>query len=340
MPSRSPIRSRRTTLATVAASAGLSVATVSKVLNGRSDVAAGTRSRVESLLVEHGYVPRSSRRDQPVRSATVEVWVDGKLSAYATEIIKGAIEAGAESGVAVVVSHAKADGDTSWVRDLVAAGRQAMITLACEPTPIHLAALSLAQLPVVVVDPMNPPLSPMSSVGSTNFAGGLCATEHLLALGHRRIAYLGGPANAASNQARMQGYRAAMEAAGVAVPPEYVRTAGFCYPDGLGEATVLLDLPSPPTAVFAVSDECAIAAMQVARARGLRIPEDLSIVGFDDTEIATMTSPQLTTVRQPLREMGMVALRTAMRLASGEKIESHHIELATELVIRKSSLAA
>ncbi|MGP3918418.1 substrate-binding domain-containing protein [Nonomuraea sp. 10N515B] len=80
--------------------------------------------------------------------------------------------------------------------------------------------------------------------------------------------------------------------------------------------------------------------MQVARNRGLRIPEDLSVVGFDDTEIATMTSPQLTTVRQPLREMGMVALRTALRLASGERIESNHIELATELVIRESSLAA
>jgi LacI family transcriptional regulator len=332
-----PSRSRRTTLATVAASAGLSVATVSKVLNGRSDVAPDTRSRVESLLVEHGYVPRLSRGHQAARSATVEVWVDGKLSAYATEIIKGAIEAGAESGVAVVVSHAKADGDTTWVRDLVAAGRRAMITLACEPTQ---AALSLAQLPVVVVDPMNPPISPMTSVGSTNFAGGLSATQHLLALGHRRIAYLGGPAHAASNQARMQGYRAAMEAAGVPVPSEYVRTAGFCYPDGIKEATALLDLPSPPTAVFAVSDECAIAAMQVARARGLCIPEDLSVVGFDDTEIATMTSPRLTTVRQPLREMGMVALRTALRLASGEKIESHHIELATELVIRESSLAA
>jgi LacI family transcriptional regulator len=335
-----PSRSHRTTLATVAASAGLSVATVSKVLNGRSDVAPATRSRVQSLLVEHGYIPRLSHRNQAAGSATVEVWVDGKLSAYATEIIKGAIEAGAESEVAVVVTHLKAGNDTSWVRDLVTAGRRAMITLACEPTAAHLAALSLARLPVVVVDPMNPPVTPMTSVGSTNFAGGLSATQHLLALGHRRIAYLGGPADAASNQARMQGYRAAMETAGVPVPPEYVRTAGFCYPDGVGEAIALLDLPSPPTAVFAVSDECAIAAMQVARNRGLRIPEDLSVVGFDDTEIATMTSPQLTTVRQPLREMGMVALRTALRLASGEKIESHHIELATELVIRESSLAA
>jgi LacI family transcriptional regulator len=106
------------------------------------------------------------------------------------------------------------------------------------------------------------------------------------------------------------------------------------------EGAALLDLHPAPTAIFAAGDGSALGTIQAARARGLRIPEDLSVVGFDDTEIATMTSPRLTTVRQPLREMGMVALRTALRLASGEKIESHHIELATELVIRESSLAA
>ena len=102
----------------------------------------------------------------------------------------------------------------------------------------------------------------------------------------------------------------------------------------------MLDLSPAPTAIFAAGDESALGAIQAARARGLRVPEDLSVVGFDDTEIATMTSPQLTTVRQPLREMGAVALRTALRLAAGEKIDSRHVELATELVIRDSTVAA
>ncbi|MEV1176186.1 substrate-binding domain-containing protein [Nonomuraea sp. NPDC049784] len=331
----------RTTLATVAASAGVSVATVSKVLNGRRDVAPGTRSLVQSLLLEHRYVPRSSRRDQAQVPGTVEMWVD-ELCAYSTEIIKGAIEAGARSGVAVVVTNTKgmAGGDTSWARDLAAAGCRALITLTSGPNSTQLAALSRARLPVVVIDPLNLPDTPVTSVGATNFAGGLSATQHLLALGHRRIAYLGGPATTAVNQARMHGFRAAMEAAGVPVPPEYIRNVGFCYPHGVQEGAALLDLHPAPTAIFAAGDESALGAIQAARARGLRIPEDLSVVGFDDTEVAIMASPQLTTVRQPLREMGAVALRTALRLAAGEKIESRHIELATELVIRGSTLAA
>ncbi|MFD0471116.1 substrate-binding domain-containing protein [Nonomuraea thailandensis] len=251
------------------------------------------------------------------------------------------MQAAAESGAAVVVTSTDhlADG-VSWARGLVEAGRRAVITLAVEPTPDQLGVLIQANLPVVVIDPLNVPAGPVTSVGPTNFAGGMSATRHLLALGHRRIAYLGGPATAGSNQARMHGYRAAMEEAGVPVPAEYVRTSGFCYPHGVQEGAALLDLPSPPTAVFAASDEIALGAIQVARSRGLRIPEDLSVVGFDDTQIATMTAPMLTTVRQPLREMGAVALRMALRLAGGESVESRHLELATELVVRGSSTAA
>ena len=180
----------------------------------------------------------------------------------------------------------------------------------------------------------------MTSVGSTNFAGGLAATQHLLSLGHRRIAYIGGPAAAACNQARLHGYRAAMEAEGVPVLPDYVQTGHFRYKYGLVAAATLLDLPEAPTAIFAGSDETALGVMEAARGRGLLIPEDLSIVGFDDTQLAPRASPPLTTVRQPLREMGRVALHTALRLAAGEKIDSHHVELATELVVRDSTAPA
>jgi LacI family transcriptional regulator len=215
-----------------------------------------------------------------------------------------------------------------------------VIVLAATLTPAELAALSRSRLPTVVVDPLSPPGTPMISIGSTNFAGGMSATRHLLALGHRRIAYLGGPATAASNQARMHGYRAAMQAAGVPVPAEYVRTAGFRYDGGVEEGAALLDLRPAPTAIFAACDQIALGAVHAARTHGLRVPDDLSVVGFDDTQVASVTSPPLTTVRQPLREMGMVALRTALRLAAGEKVEFHHIELATELVVRESSLVA
>ncbi len=128
-----------------------------------------------------------------------------------------------------------------------------------------------------------------------------------------------------------------MEAAGAPVPPSYVRTRHFHYPDGVAGGAALFDLIEPPTAIFAGCDEIALGVLEAARARGLRVPEDLSIVGFDDTQIARMGSPPLTTVRQPLRKMGGVAVRTALRLAAGERVDSHHVELATELVVRGST---
>jgi LacI family transcriptional regulator len=135
----------------------------------------------------------------------------------------------------------------------------------------------------------------------------------------------------------MHGYRAALEAAGITVPEGYVRSGRFRYQDGVSGTAALLDLDEPPTAVFAGNDETAAGVIEAARIRGLRIPEDLSVVGFDDTQIARFASPPLTTVRQPLREMGAVALRTALRLAAKEKLDSHHVELATELVVRHST---
>ncbi|GAA0439391.1 LacI family transcriptional regulator [Acrocarpospora corrugata] len=333
-----PVSSRKATLATVAASAGVSVATVSKVLNGRSDVSPATRSRVQSLLLQHDYVSSAARRAETSGRDTVEVQFDKELNAYSTEIIQGAVEAGAALGVGVVISiRQQSDRPAAWASDLLAAGRRALIAVTSELTPGHLTALSRARLPLVMIDPLNLPRARVTSIGSTNFAGGLAATQHLLSLGHRRIAYIGGHATAACHQARMHGYRAAMEAEGAPVLPGYVQTGHFRYHDGVVGGAALLDLPEPPTAIFAGNDATALGIIEAARARALRIPADLSIVGFDDTQIAPTASPPLTTVRQPLREMGGVALRTGLRLAAGEKIDSHHVELATALVVRGST---
>lgn len=332
---------RRATLATVAASAGVSVATVSKVLNGRSDVAPATRSLVQSLLQQHDYVAPAPRRVEATGVATIEVQFDTDFTAYSTEIIQGAVDAGVAGDVGVVISVRRGqDRTAAWARDLISAGRRALIAVTSELTSAQLAALSRARLPLVLIDPLNLPRARVTSIGSTNFAGGLAATQHLLSLGHRRIAYVGGPAVAACNQARLHGYRAAMEAEAVPVLPGYVQGGHFRYHDGVIAGAALLDLAHAPTAIFAGCDEMALGVMEAARARGLRIPEDLSIVGFDDTQLARMASPPLTTVRQPLREMGGVAVRTALRLAAGEKIDSHHVELATELIVRGSTAPA
>ncbi len=128
-----------------------------------------------------------------------------------------------------------------------------------------------------------------------------------------------------------------METAGVRAPDGYVRCGDYDYQAGVTGGGALLDLPDRPTAIFAATDESAAGVIEAARLRGLRVPEDLSLVGFDDAPLARLLSPPLTTVRQPLHEMGRVALRTALRLAAGETLDSHHVELATELVVRSST---
>lgn len=339
----------RATLATVAASAGVSIATVSKVLNGRADVAPATRSRVKALLAQHHYVSRRTGSGAlPAAAAdgagppTVELLFREDFNAYGIEVVQGLLDAGDAAGVAVVVSR-RPDGESDsdraaqWVSDLAAAGRRAVISVADQLPAADIAALHRFGLPLVVIDPLNQPTARITSVGSTNFSGGLTATQHMLALGHRRIAYVGGPTTAACNQARLHGYRAAMEEAGISIAEGYVRTGDFLYDSGFHEGLALLDLTAPPTAVFAASDETALGVIEAARSRGLRVPEDLSVVGFDDTPLARLSAPPLTTIRQPLREMGAVAMRTALRLAAGEELDSHHVELATQLVERRST---
>jgi LacI family transcriptional regulator len=326
----------------VADSAGVSIATVSKVLNSRSDVAPSTRALVWRFLREHDYMPPSTRSIGSVARRPVELIFDRTLEAYELEVIQGVTGGGSEAGVAIVVSVqprlSGADHSEAWVRDL-AAGRQGVIAVFDAVTHAQFTAFEQAQLPLVVLDPQHLPTTEVTSVGSTNFAGGFAASQHLLGLGHRGIAYLGGPATASCNQARMHGFLAAMESRQVPVPASYLRAGSFTYRDGLAGGAALLDLATRPTAIFAGSDAIAMGVVEAARLRGLRVPDDLSVVGFDDTLLAQTASPGLTTVRQPLQDMGRVALRTVLQLAAAEQLDSHHVELATELVVRGSTAA-
>lgn len=328
-------RGGRATLAAVADAAGVSIATVSKVVNGRPDVAPETRAHVERILHEYSYRPR--RGERPQQAGVVALLFHGPLTTYSLEILEGVLAAASEVGVEITVSRTDISSQSTarLLRERSARDWQAVIAVTTAVS--ELAALTRAHLPTVVIDPIGTPGVEVISVGSTNFAGGLAATQHLLDLGHRNIAYLGGTTGAACNQARLQGYRGALEAAGVRIPKGYVRSGQFMYEDGLLAGAALLELAQPPTAVFAANDEMALGILEAARMRGVRVPQDLSVVGFDDTEVARVSSPPLTTVGQPLRRMGTVALRTALRVAAGEHIDSHHVELATGLVVREST---
>jgi LacI family transcriptional regulator len=160
-----------------------------------------------------------------------------------------------------------------------------------------------------------------------------------VSLGHRRIGLIAGPKELLCSRARLDGYRAALEAAGVAVDERLIVQGDFMHESGFAGCKALLGLPEPPTAIFASSDTMALGAYEAARRSGLRVPDDLSVVGFDDLPESRWSSPPLTTVRQPLVEMGGLAARTALRMARGEAIEMPRVELATELVVRDSTAA-
>jgi LacI family transcriptional regulator len=316
------------------------VATVSKVINQRADVAAATRERVEQVIAEHGYVvSRAGRSLRTGRSRQIDFVVQGLYGYYALEILHGVEEALASTDVRAVLAstHDHLQREQQWVRRVAEGSTDGAILVLADSKSAHLQELRRRDIPFVVVDRMGE-LGPGDlSVTATNWAGGKAATDYLLSLGHRRIGYAGGRSSAACNQARQHGYLAAMDAAGAVVPPGYVRTGRFRYDDGVAAGAAVLELPEPPTAVFAASDDIALGVVEAARVRGLHVPAQLSVVGFDDTQLARMASPPLTTVRQPLRQMGGVALRTALRLAGGERLDSHHVELATELVVRGST---
>jgi LacI family transcriptional regulator len=217
-------------------------------------------------------------------------------------------------------------------------GRAGMIVVTSAFSEPQLNAFRRRQLPVVVIDPLNPPPADVVSVGATNWAGGKAATEHLLELGHRRIAYIGGIERAECNQARLHGYMAALTAQGVPVDPQYIVSGGrFRRDSGTAGLKALLALDERPTAIFAASDSIALGVLGEAARQGVRIPEDMSLVGFDGTIQGEESVPALTSVSQPLEEMGRTALRSLLRQARGEVLDSRRVELATQVIVRDST---
>src|SRR3954447_2832979 len=322
----------RVTIAHIADAAGVSVPTVSKVVNGRADVAPQTRARVERLLHEHGYRRPTATRE--ARAALLDVVFNELESPWAMEIVKGVEEVARENGLGVVLSAQEGPGalGRSWV-DAVASRRSAgLILVVSELTPDQIARLNARSIPFVVVDPAGEPAGGVPSVGATNWNGGLSATRHLLELGHTRVGMIGGPPDMLCSRARVDGYRAALETAGLSVDPELIRWGDFHLEGGFDRGSALLDLPVPPTAIFAGSDLQAFGVYEAARQRGLEIPTQLSVVGFDDLPMARWVGPNLTTIRQPLTEMAA----TAARLVLGQA-EDRRVELATSLVVRQST---
>jgi LacI family transcriptional regulator len=327
----------RPTLADIAAEAGVSLPTVSKVVNGHADVAASTRARIEQLLGERNYRRPGSR---PGRHAgLIDVVFNGLDSPWAVEILRGVEDwcSAHNMGAAVsAVRHGNAR-PTSWTSALASHDTDGVLLVTSELTADQLSQLQEGKIPLVVIDPVNLPDPDLASVGATNWAGGIAATDHLIGCGHHRIAAIAGPADYLCSRARVDGYRSALDRADLHYDPALVRHGDFYHEGGFVHGGDLLDSSDPPTAIFAGSDQQALGVYEAARQRGLRVPQDLSVVGFDDLPVARWMSPPLTTVRQPLAEMGRVAADMLGTLLEGSPLASRRVELATELVVRMST---
>ena len=327
---------RRATLAEIARAAGVSAPTVSKVLNGRADVAPATRSKVEELLRRHGY---RRRRGGTHQSHLLDLVFHELESAWAMEVIRGVENVARDEGLSLVLSESagRLSPGQTWVDAVLARHPVGVILVLSDLDAAQRAQLTSRDIPFVVMDPAGDPGADIPSIGATNWHGGLAATRHLIELGHRRIGVVGGPASMMCSRARIDGYRAALDTAGVTVDPALIRDGDFHHESGYALGLELLGLPDPPTAVFTGNDIQALGLYEAARELGLRIPEDLSVVGFDDLPIARWVGPPLTTVRQPLTQMAEAAAHLVLDLSRGRQPATTRVDLATSLVVRSST---
>jgi LacI family transcriptional regulator len=328
-------QSQRTTINDVARLAGVSVATVSKVINGRDGVAAATFTRVMSVVSELGFevslVASSLRRS---RTNVIGILV-AEFEPFSTELLKAIAAANYGSGYELLAYSGPIADDIPVGWELRSLSRLAgtLIDGAIIVTPTVL--MPNTSIPVVAIDPHTGQGGP-STVGSDNVAGARTATEYLISLGHRRIAHIRGRADLESAQLREQGYRETLEAHGIPFDPLLVRDGNYRAPQTDNAARELLTRIDRPTAIFAANDLSAIRVLEIAAELGIRVPEDLSVIGFDDIPEAAAAHPQLTTVAQPLREMGAQALQILLELLGGADV-ARHIHLPAELVVRSST---
>jgi LacI family transcriptional regulator len=333
---------RGATIREIAELAGVSIATVSRVVNGRGYVADSTRVAVERVVRDHGYsANRSARGLSSGRTGLVGLTVPRIHPAYFSEIVAGATDALYERDMRIVLCPTlhEHDREVSLLNRLVHGTTDGGLLILPEETQDELQTLMTHGFQFVVVDPRERLDGQVPTVSAANLSGAYAATSHLLGLGHRRIAAITGPNGMLATDERALGFNAALAAGGVIAPPHLVVESQFDVAGGHAAAEQLLNLSEPPTAIFAFSDQIAIGVLHAALAHGLKVPDELSIVGFDDTPEAELVTPALTTVRQPLAEMGRMAVSLLTRLLENRRLEALHVELATQLIVRDSTTA-
>lgn len=332
-------RSEKTTIIDVAAEAGVSFGTVSRVINNDVHVAPETRERVQETMRRLNFVAnRQARSLAGGKTHTIGMLVPDLGTGYIGEIIRGI---DAELGVSgydlmLYTTHRAAAKEASYVANLVQDMVDGLVLVLPRNPVDYIATLEKRKFPFVLVDHQGTG-EDCPAVGATNWQGAYNATDYLIRLGHRRIGFITGWLDLGAALDRLDGYKTALRTHHLPVENDLIYEGTFAQLDGYTGALKFLDLVEPPTAIFASNDVMAMAAMDAVRERGLRAPEDISIIGFDDIPQASLVRPALTTIRQPLEQMGRVATQMLMEILQNPDRRPKRIELPTEIIIRDST---
>ena len=329
---------RDVTIFDVAEKAGVSHSTVSRVLNNKNNVNAGTRERVLQVMAQLGYVGNVSARSLAGGSSrVVGLLVDRLNSGYMEEIIRGIDEAleAQNYNLMLYTTHRQKTKEAAYVTRLTRDFADGLILIVPRNEKAYLETLQKRKFPYVLIDYQGYNRH-VPSIITTNRKGGYDATSYLIEIGHRRIGFITGEMAYGCAPERLAGYRDALEEHGVPFEENLVSEGDFLQPQGYRCAQQLLSLPEPPTAIVASNDVMAFGVMEAARDLGLHIPDDLSIIGFDDIPQASHVHPPLSTVCQPLEEMGRSAATLLFKYIANPLTEVERVELSTRLIIRGS----
>src|SRR3981081_2159520 len=335
-------------MAQIAKEAGVSTTTVSKVLNELPGVGASTRVRIRQVIEQFDYVQNHAARHLRKRqSYLIDLVIMRLEGGYDVGIMHGIQDALEESGYRLVVfsTNENEASQRLWLRRLLDQSTDGvLLDLSCAGCllllpyeQIGLADTLMAQgIPFVAIGDRNEPTPAFPTIGSTIWLGGYTATEYLISLGHRRIGIITFPLHLTTSRARLAGYREALERAGIPIDPALICEGSYLLGDGVKQTRYLLSQADPPTAIFAGNDAQAAGVYQVLYENDIRVPDQMSVIGFDDVTYTAQMSPPLTTIHQPLVEIGKMAVSMLLRLIAGEQLGSNHVELSTSLVVRKS----
>jgi DNA-binding LacI/PurR family transcriptional regulator len=319
----------------VAARAGVGVATVSRVMNGSASVRPATRERVLDAVKALNYRPSSVARNLSLqRTMVVAALLPWFTNPSAVQRVRGIVDGLSSSSYDLMIFDIESEARQRRAFELFDRGDRAdgLLVVSTLPPEQEVERIQAARIPCILVDAVHPALP---SIAVDDVAGGELATRHLVELGHRRIALIGDPPPEFRyewSRDRTRGYERALRQAGIEVLSEYVREGTRLLHVARAIATELLSLPERPTAIFASSDTQALGALEAARGLGIRVPQELSIVGFDDIEVASYVG--LTTVRQPLAESGRRGAELLLRALGGRPVDLRTELLPLELVVR------